>query len=222
MWIDAYICTFNNYTHMKPNELKRKPFNEIFAIILNAEKEESRVAARAVSKKLYNTSMERDDFDEIHLILDNAVTEYAKIEEDWRKENYATAVSVLYYLNNHENDPDFLHAWLLELVEHKNGNIRNAGRRMFELELCMLTLHIRLPDRNISKKKKDTCDKVLLQLFIDMNIMLKNYWLPKYEKYTYIHELPASPYKTAQMILEKMEMLCGKKYFAELTKKCMK
>ena len=107
-------------------------FDELFKTILIADKTASRKAAREVRKLLYSSRSGRDKYDDIKNIIDNASVIYAKVSENWRQENFVIAVSVIYYLHDHENQPDFLFPWLFQLLQHKNGNIRQAAVRMIQ------------------------------------------------------------------------------------------
>jgi hypothetical protein len=102
-------------------------FIKIFDTILTADKDASRKAAREVRKFLYRSHSDRNDYDDMKNIIDSAPGKYAEISEDWRQENFVIAVSVIYYLHDKENQPDFLFPWLFHLLWHKNGNIRHAA-----------------------------------------------------------------------------------------------
>lgn len=201
---------------MEPTELKStKTFHELFNGILTGDKEESRKAAREVRKLLYS-SRYGGKYEDIKLIIDNAPIGYAHIAEDWRRENFVIAVSVLYYLHNKERQPDFLFPWLFYLLLDENGNIRNAARRMLENELGPLTFHIRCPEYKHDKIKSEQFDFILLSLFVTLNNLLSDLWKPAYKKYKYVDSLPTSPYKTIQMILSRMEDDCGGDYMKRL------
>lgn len=101
-----------------------KTFTELFNTILTGDKESSRKAARGVRKLLHSSHCDKDEFKALKKIIDNSPDEYRKIKEDWREENFVVAVSVLYFLHDRENQPDFLFPWLFYLLQHKNGNIR--------------------------------------------------------------------------------------------------
>lgn len=197
-----------------------KTFNGYFKTILTANKDDSRKAAREVRKLLYNSY--GDQYNDIKSIIENAPKEYINITEDWREENFVMAVSVLYYLHDRKNQPDFLFSWIFHLLQRKNGNVRNAARRMIENELGPLTVHIRCPDYKQSKSKTEQADFILLNLFMNLNNLLADLWEPKYKKYKYVSSLPTSPYKTIQMILSKMEYNCGKKYMKQLERQLSK
>ena len=207
---------------MKMNKTKpTKIFSELFDVILTGNKDDSRVAARGVRKLLYS-SRNSGKYNELKAIIENASEKYRKITEDWRRENFVMAVSVLYYLHNEENSPDFLFPWLFHLLQHKNGNIRNVARRMIENELGPLTVHIRVSDWEQSKSKTEQSDIILLSLFIDLNNLLAGLLESKYKKYKYISSLPTSPYKTVQMVLSEMEDSCGKEYMKRLKSRLSK
>lgn len=193
-----------------------KTFIELFNIILTGDKEASRQAAREVRKLLYSS---HDQYKSITPIIENAPKEYEKITDDWRQENFVMAVSVLYFLHHKENQPDFLFQWLLYLIQHQNGYIRHAAVRMFENELGPLTVHIRFPNHKpgyFGKLTSDQADIILFSLFLNLNKLLNILWQPKYAKYKYINSLPASPYKSVQMILGYLADDCGKEYMARL------
>ncbi len=198
-----------------------KTFNEYFETILTGNKNDSRKAAREVRKLLYS-SHEDGQYKEIASIIENAPEEYMNITKDWREENFVVAVSVLYFLHDRESQPNFLFPWLFYLLQHQNGNIRNAARRMMENELGPLTVHIRCPEYKQSKLKTEQSDFILLNLFIDLNNLLADLWEPKYKKYKYVASLPAGPYKTIQMVLSRMEYDCGKAYIKRLKSRLSK
>ena len=89
-----------------------KTFIEYFNIILTGDRDTSRKAAREVRKLLYSSQGGDDKYKEIKNLVNNAPDEYAKISEEWRQENFVMAISVIYFLHNRENQPDFLFPWL--------------------------------------------------------------------------------------------------------------
>lgn len=133
------------------------------------------------------------------------------LEEQWRKAYFVRAISVLYFLHDREDMPDFLFPWLCQLLEHSSGTIRYAAVRMFENELGPLTVHIRFPDKNYDLDP-DHADRILYSLFCSLKLMLEFTWRPAYEKIEYIHLLPASPYKSVQMVISEMRDCCGDEY----------
>lgn len=160
------------------------------------------------------SSADSGKYDDIKRIVENAPKEHANIEEEWRKENFVGAVSVLYFLHDRESQPDFLFPWIFELFLHQNGNIRYAALRMLENELGPLTVHICCPDNEYGKRlAPDQADFILLNLFSSLHQLMIDSWKPVYKRYKYISSLPASPYKTVQMALSRMEEDCGKEYF---------
>jgi hypothetical protein len=191
-------------------------FSELFNVILTADKELSRKAARQVRKLLYS-SHRQGQYKKIGSIIENASEEYSKITEDFRQENFVIAISVLYYLHNRENQPDFLFPWLFDLLRHENGNIRHAAVRMFENELGPLTYHIRFPSE-ISRHdlSPELADHILLGLFANLNNLLSESWEPAYKKYKYISSLPSGTYKSVQIILSDLEDDCGKQYVGHM------
>ncbi len=192
-----------------------KTFTELFSIILVGNKDNSRQSAREVRKLLYSSRYD-GRHKEIALIIETAPDKYVDIIEDWRMENFVIAVSVLYYLHNKENQPDFLFPWLFHLLQHKNGNIRQSAVKMIGNELGPLTVHIRIPGYKQRKSKTEQSDFILLSLFINLNNLLAITWELKYKKYKYISSLPACPYKSIQMVLSRLEDDCGKAYTKQL------
>lgn len=192
-----------------------KTFTELFDIILTGDKDNSRNAAREARKLLYS-SRDGGKYASIKKIIENASSEYVKITEEWRQENFVVAVSVLYFLHDKESQPDFLFPWLFQLLQHRNGNIRQSAVRMMENELGPLTVHIRCPDYKQSKSKSEQSDFILRNLFMDLNNLLADLWKPEYKKYKYVDSLPTSPYKSIQMVLGRIEDDCGKEYTKRL------
>lgn len=185
---------------------------DCFETISYGEKEESRLAARKVSKILYSSSVEnKEKYDDIRKIIESASDEYFKISEDWRRENFVVAISVIYFLHNKKEEPDFLFPWFFQLLQHSNGIIRYASVRMIIFELGSLSAHIRISDYKSEKLKPKQADDILYALFIGLNELINMLWEPKFKKYKYISSLPASPYKSVQMVLASMEEHCGQK-----------
>lgn len=193
-----------------------KTIKECFDVILSADKEESRVAARRVRKLLYSSQGERDKYQDIKNIVNEASDRYAEIIEEWRQENFVVAFSVIYYLHDREEDPDFLFPWFFQLLQHSNGTIRYAAVRMLSNELGPLTVHIRVPCHKSDRLRPEQADHILSSLFISLHRLMTALWEPKFKRYKYIDSLPTGPYKSAQMVLAKMEEYCGKKYLDRL------
>ncbi len=186
---------------------------ECFNTILRDNEKNSRLAARKVRKLLYSSQSDRKEFKDIKNLVNDAPSEYTKISENWRQENFVVAISVIYFLHGREEQPDFLFPWLFQLLQHSNGIIRYAAVRMICHELGTLTVHVRIPDYKSDRLKPKQADNILHGLFVNLNRLLVISWEPKYKRYKYIDSLPASPYKSAQMVLAKMEEFCGRKYF---------
>lgn len=186
---------------------------ECFDVILHGNKNDSRLAARRVRKLLYSSQSGRDKFIDIKNIINDAPREYAKISEEWQQEDFVMAISVIYYLHDMEKQPDFLFPWLFQLLQHSNGVIRYAAVRMLTNELGPLTVHIRVPGYKSDRLKQEQADSILHSLFMSLNGLLSVLWEPKYKRYKYIDSLPASPYKSVQMVLAEMEESCSRKYF---------
>ncbi len=203
--------------HALNMEIKSKTFLVLFDAILTADKEQSRQAARAVRKLLYSSS-DGGKYRDIARIIENAPDEYIKIEEDFRQENFVMAVSVLYFLHNREDQPDFLFPWLLGLLQHDNGNIRHAAVRMIEHEIGPLTYHIRFPGEKSSSHEfsPEQADHSLFELFANLNNLAGDMWKPAYKRCKYISSLPSGPYKSVQMILAHLEDDSGRRYMAQL------
>ncbi|PIP28277.1 MAG: hypothetical protein COX29_01995 [Candidatus Moranbacteria bacterium CG23_combo_of_CG06-09_8_20_14_all_35_22] len=204
-------------TNKMANQKNVGTFKDLFDVILNGNKENSRKCAREVRKFLYSSNSD-GKFDEIALITEHAPEEYFKIKEDWRGENFVIAVSVLYYLHGRENPPNFLFPWLLHLLQHKNGNIRHSAVRMLENELGPLTVHLRCPEYKQSKIKSKQSDFILFNLYIALNNLLADLWEPRYKKYTYVASLTACPYKSIQMVMGKLEYDCGEECIKQFKK----
>lgn len=193
---------------------------ECFDIILNGGKEESRQAARRVRKLAYSSSASgREKYEEIAAIVRAAPETYTRISEDWRQENFVIAISVIYFLHDMETQPDFLFSWLFQLLQHPNGYIRHAAVKMISHEIGPLTVHIRHPGHKSilgDRLKPEQADSILYSLFASLDGLLSVLWQLKYKRYKYIDSLPASPYKSAQMVLAKLEKSCGQKYIDNL------
>src|SRR3989338_331807 len=194
-----------------------KTFTELFNTLLTADEETSRQAAREVRKLVYSSG-ENEKYKCVASIIENAPAEYVKIIEDWRQENFVMAISVMYFLHNRENQPDFLFPWLFQLLQHPNGYIRHAAVKMISHEIGPLTYHLRFPGEASSFHEFTTedADTILHSLFASLNGLLSALWQPKYKKYKYINSLPPSPYKSVQMVLAELEESCGKKYIDRL------
>jgi len=187
-----------------------KIFTELFNTILNADKEVSRKAAREVRKLVYGSG-ESEKYERIALIIENAPAEYVKIIEDWRQENFVMAISVMYFLHNRENQPDFLFPWLFQLLQHKNGNIRHSAVRMIEHELGALTCHIRFPGEKISRRElsPEQADQIIFGLRTNLNNLAASSWKDSYRKFKYIDRLPSGTYKSIQLILSVLDDYCS-------------
>lgn len=185
---------------------------ECFDTILNGGEEKSRQAARRVRKLVYSSPAEgREEHAEIVALVYMAPESYARISEDWRQENFVMAISVIYFLHDRENQPDFLFPWFFRLLQHKNGNVRQAAVRMTNHELGSLTYHIRFPGRSSGFKKlsPEQADRILAGLETNLSNLEKGSWRESYKKYTYITDLPSGTYKSVQLIVSYLEDLCS-------------
>src|SRR3989344_4600153 len=153
---------------------------ECFDTILRGNKEKSRLAARGVRKLVYSSSASgREKYGEIAALVRTASENYLRISEDWRQENFVMAVSVIYFLHDRENQPDFLFPWLFQLLQHSNGYIRHAAVKMISHEIGPLTVHIRFPGDKSSKLNPEQADSILYSLFINLSKLASNFWRPK-------------------------------------------
>src|SRR3989344_9158181 len=172
---------------------------ECFDTILRGNKEKSRLAARRVRKLVYSSSASgREKYGEIAALVRTAPENYLRITEDWRQENFVMAISVIYFLHNRENQPNFLFPWLFQLLQHKNGNIRHSAVRMIEHELGALTYHIRFPGEKSSLHKFSSkqADQIIFGLRTNLNNLMASSWKNSYKKFKYIDRLPSGTYKS--------------------------
>ena len=191
-------------------------FKDCFSVILSGDRGASRLAARQVSKLLHSSG-NHDKYKGIDSIIEQASDEYRKISEDWRQENFVIAVSVLYFLHHKESQPDFLFSWFFHLLEHQNGNIRQAAGRMLGNELGPLTYHIRFPAEQHSRSRElsfQQADVILCNMFLGLVNLTNKHRQPSYKKYKYIESLPSGPYKSVQRMLADLEEDCGKEHVA--------
>lgn len=186
-----------------------KTIPELFKTILTGDKETSRLAARAVRKATY--SSEGGKYEDIKAIINGASEEYRNITEEFRQENFVMAVSVMYFLHDREQEPDFLFPWLFYLLKHKNGYIRHCAVKMFWNELGPLTVHIRVPDWKPESPhcSPEQSNRILRDMLIELELMSSEFFLPQYKKYKYIDSLPAGTYKSIQMVLARIEEYGG-------------
>jgi hypothetical protein len=196
-------------------------YKKLFQIILKAEKEKSRQASKDVRKKMYKTNDDKPSFDEISNLIKEAPKTFDSIKENWRKENFVKAISVIYFLRDLTEEPDHFFPWFFTLLENESGIIRQATVRMINIELGPLTVHIRCPESKHWSRKfsVETADLILRGLFICLYKLLHKYWKKSYENHKYINTLPPSPYKSVQIILRDMEYLCGEKYLKQVEEK---
>jgi hypothetical protein len=190
-----------------------KKITLLFNTVLTADKETSRKAAREVRKAVYGPG-DQDEYKVLKSIINNAPADYKKIQEDWRQENFVVALSVLYFLHDRENQPDFLFPWFFQLLQHKNGNIRQAAVRMVNHELGLLTYHIRFPGRSSDFHgfSREQGDRILSGLEMNLHSLAENSWQEIYQKYKFINDLPSGTYKSVQLILGYLEDLCDEAY----------
>ena len=194
-----------------------KTFTEAFNTILTADEETSRQAAREVRKLVYSSD-ENEKYKCIASIIENAPAEYIKIVENWRQENFVMAISVMYFLHNRKNQPDFLFPWLFQLLQHKNGNIRHSAVRMIEHELGSLTYHIRFPGEKISRREPspEQADRIIFGLRTNLNNLATSFWKDSYRKFKYLDRLPSGTYKSVQLILSFLDDYCGEAPYQQI------
>lgn len=187
---------------------------ECFKIILTGDKETSRMAARAVRKLVYSSQSGRDKYKDIKNIINSAPVEYAKISENWRQENFVMAISVIYFLHDRENQPDFLFPWFFQLLQHKNGNVRQAAVRMINNELGPLTYHIRFPGRSsdFHEFSPEQANRMLAGLETNLHNLEESSWRESYKKCKYISDIHSGTYKSVQLILSYLEDLRAEIY----------
>lgn len=190
---------------------KVNTIKDCFNTILQDIEKESYLATRKVRKLLYSSSTgDREIYKEIAEIIEKAPITYAKISENWRQENFVIAISVIYFLHNKEDQPDFLFPWLFQLLQHPNGYIRYSAVKIISHEIGPLTYHIRFSKEKsrLNRFLPEQADYILHSLFMNLNILADSLYESKYKKYKYIDSLPASPYKSVQMILANLEESC--------------
>ena len=183
-----------------------------FDTILRGNEEESRLAARRVRKLVYSSSASgREKYEEIAALVRTAPENYVCISEDWRQENFVMAVSVIYFLHDRENQPDFLFPWLFQLLQRPNGYIRHSAVRMIEHELGSLTYHIRFPGEKsgLHKFSPKQADQIIFGLRTNLNNLATSSWKDSYRKFKYLDRLPSGTYKSVQLILSLLDDYCS-------------
>ena len=193
---------------------------ECFYIILNGQKEDSRLATKQITKILYSAtaieSRAKQKHKDIDEVLKNPANKYAEIKEEWRQENFVRGISVIYFLRDEEVEIDYLFPWLFQLLQHSNGNIRQSAVRIICHELAPLTVYIRIPNYTDTYSHKkiapEKCDQILFSLYTNLQKLAEIFYHSRYEKYKYIESLPVGPYKSIELILAEMEDLVGRKY----------
>ncbi len=190
-----------------------------FDVILTADRKESRVAARSVHKVTFSTKT-TEDYSNIKDVITNAGEIYSLLREPWRQEDFVHALSIIYFLRSDEEDLDENFPWFFHLLQDTNGRIRYAAVKMLCHDLGPLTVHIRCPEfinKEMSKRDCMESDRILRQLFSGLEILLQKTWESKHEKYTFVSDMPSSPYKSAQMVMVEMMDLCGEEYIKEMS-----
>ena len=185
---------------------------DCFEAILNGDKEASRQSAGKVRKNLFGRSKSKNEYRYIKNTIENAPEQYEKITEDWRREYFVRAISIIYFLHDRREQPDFLFPWLMQLLQHNNGMIRFCAVKMINQELGPLTVHVRFPDDPLFKTRDldpGLADEILYTLFVNLVNLTIAYNKDEHRRYKYVNSLPASKYKSAQMVLTYMEELYG-------------
>lgn len=189
-------------------------FIDLFKIILAGDMNSSRKAARDIRKLLYGSNSDKEKYNEIKEIVNNADKVYRNIKEEWRQENFVMAISVMYFLHDRESEQDFLFPWFFYLIQHGNGNIRQSAVRMFKNELGPLTVHIRCPENSFSSNKilNEKRDKILFYMYDELIFLTHKFHKPIYNKYKYIDSIPTGQYKSIQLVLAELKFDCGEEY----------
>ena len=116
---------------------------------------------------------------------------------------------------------------IYSVLEGETGNFRkafvvfalkNKGKILAEKDGTrgdLIFNNIRLEVDGSNQKPKQA-DYILKSLFINLHGLMTALWKPKFKRYKYIDSLPASPYKSVQMVLAKIEEYCGRKYLDHL------
>lgn len=194
---------------------------ELFRIILDGDKEESRKAARDVRKVLYASGNDSEKSRDIKSIIESAEENYRKITEPWRVENYIVAFSVIYFLRDDKARPDFLFRWFYELLVHENGVVRYAAVRMFETEFGPLTVHVRFPDEEYGYLERIRNDGIIYETYDKLFELSESLSKPSYRRIKYLNSLPTGPYKSVQMVLSSLVDLCGEDYILQIEDRYM-
>lgn len=197
---------------------------ELFKVILEGDKEESRKAARNVRKVLYRSDNDRGKYKDIKSVIEKAEENYRKIIEPWRVENYVVAFSVIYFLRDEKPRPDFLFKWFYELLVHENGVVRYAAVRMFETEFGPLTVHVRFPDRDNGKRdylEGIRNDGIIYETYDKLFELSESFNKPSYGRIKYLDSLPTGPYKSVQMVINSLVELVGEDYILQIEDRYM-
>ena len=176
--------------------------------ILTADKEHARIATGKVRKLVYASN--KANIKEITSAITEAPATYSKITDPVRQEYFVRAISVMYFLHDKEDTPDFLFPWLFELLQHSNGNIRQSAVRMIGFEFGSLTFHIRFPGekRVFSNLSAEYADRVLHTLRLNLESISQQTYKPAYKRFKYIDSLPSSVHKSVQYLLCDLDDMC--------------
>jgi hypothetical protein len=192
---------------------------QIFEEIINGDKKKSTEACRGLRKFVYSRQGEKNKYDGIQKIIDNAPETYKNLLNEWQQENFVLGISIIYFLRETKNKVDYLFDWLYKLLEHSNGIIRYSAIKMLEHDLGSLTVHTRHPGHTSDEVKPKKAEEILFLMFNTLNHLSNKYFLPKYKKFKYVQSLPASSYKSIQMVLGTLDDYCGDKFFTKIVSK---
>lgn len=185
-----------------------KTIKEIIDAILNTDLAHARIATSKVRKLVYGSG--KSKYKEITSAITEAPVTYSKITDPVRQEYFVRAISVMYFLHDKKDTPDFLFPWLFELLQHPNGNIRQAAVRMVGHEFGALTFHIRFPGEKhiLSDLSPEYADRVLHTLRLNLEAISERTYKPAYKKHKYIDTLPSSVHKSVEYLLHDLHDMC--------------
>jgi hypothetical protein len=177
---------------------------EAIEIILHGNELEAKKVSKTMRKLVYFGDSGK--YEEIKEVIEDVLKVYPTIQEEWRREIYISAISIMYFLHDkYDKKPDYFFPLLLSLLENPNGTIRYCAYKMLVHDLGPLTVHLRIPDYEKSELDKYIAISILSKLHKDLMILHDKYFDKKYKKYKYVQDLPASTYKTVEMALYELD-----------------
>src|SRR3989338_11507785 len=108
---------------------------QIFDTILTGNKDKAKEAAGALRKNVFGGRKDEEENFDFKSYIADAPKIYGEIKEEWRREYFVRAVSVIYFLHGFENQPDLLFPWFYQLLQNKNGIVRHSPVRMITNDL---------------------------------------------------------------------------------------